>query len=223
MIGLCVRVGWPLAPGCYEEHWHCLCGERHGLDEVRTPKVVHTPSSQGSGHCCSPRSTNALLPRDPTQVVSARHGHTSMAFSHTALAFSFRRFHLFGDLVLMPRMGILFQRFHLYGDMASMPRMGILLERFRLFDDRMLMAQGHLDRKRLYHFRPVCQQECVPAAVNHFAYPVEVIYSSGNTHLPLVTWSAETDHASLLKALLTPCSRCRQRPTAALSPHKCGS
>ena len=75
MIGLCVRIGWPLAPGCYEEHRHYLCGERHGLDEARTTKVVHTPSSQGSGHCCSPRSTNALLPQPYTSCLSTTRTH----------------------------------------------------------------------------------------------------------------------------------------------------
>ena len=45
-----------------EEYRHCLRGEWHCLDEVRMPKVIHAPSSQGNSNCYSPHSTYTLLP-----------------------------------------------------------------------------------------------------------------------------------------------------------------
>jgi len=62
-------------PGCYEEHRHYFCGERHGLDEVRMPSHTHS-IVQGNGYAVR-RAAPTHFSRIPLQVVSARHGHTS--------------------------------------------------------------------------------------------------------------------------------------------------
>ena len=101
-------VGWPLAPGGFGEDRHCLCGERHGLDEVRTPKRSYTLHRQKERLCCSPRSTDPLLSPSLRKLSQHATPAQAMADSTKALAFSFK-----------PQAPFLVCRRHLYANKAA--------------------------------------------------------------------------------------------------------